>query len=196
MRPTLDILFDNFIVDYDNFAGTAFIKKFGDKNEYELIFEKFIGDKKFIVYLREKIGEDKYKFLLQRLLVAIGKEHDIYSNKLKIKWKEADFDAEKAENNSIYYGDENNLLKVNKIFMIFSLFSMIFLKINEDYQAIRFGENLTIKTVHYNFRKFGKNLEYEIAFEPLLFDDKAQIAIYKQNELICEKVPVKLFMPH
>ena len=43
---------------------------------------------------------------------------------------------------------------------------------------------------YYSF-KFGDNEEYELNFEPLLFDNQYYVALYKNKELLTEKVVVK-----
>jgi hypothetical protein len=39
--------------------------------------------------------------------------------------------------------------------------------------------------------KFGDNDEYELWFEPLLFDNQMYVALYKNQSLLTEKVVVK-----
>lgn len=38
---------------------------------------------------------------------------------------------------------------------------------------------------------FGKNKEYELAFEPLLFEDQFYVALYRDGELLTNKVVIK-----
>jgi hypothetical protein len=39
--------------------------------------------------------------------------------------------------------------------------------------------------------KFGDKLEYELCFEPLLFENQHYVAVYKNGELLTEKVVIK-----
>lgn len=39
--------------------------------------------------------------------------------------------------------------------------------------------------------KFGENQEYELTFEPLLFNGQMYVALYHKYELLAEKVVVK-----
>lgn len=38
---------------------------------------------------------------------------------------------------------------------------------------------------------FGENNEYELCFEPLLFDQQMYVALYKNQQLLTNKVVVK-----
>lgn len=38
---------------------------------------------------------------------------------------------------------------------------------------------------------FGNNNEYELCFEPLIFDQQYYVAVYKNKELLTEKVVIK-----
>lgn len=38
---------------------------------------------------------------------------------------------------------------------------------------------------------FGENKEYELAFEPLLFDNQMYVCLYKDGEVLTSKVVVK-----
>ena len=53
--------------------------------------------------------------------------------------------------------------------------------------------NLGFKKTEYGTYefKFGENEEYELVFEPLLFGDQMYVALYKNQELLTEKVVVK-----
>lgn len=43
----------------------------------------------------------------------------------------------------------------------------------------------------YHSFSFGDNKEYELCFEPLIFDNQYYVALYKNLELLTEKVVVK-----
>lgn len=51
--------------------------------------------------------------------------------------------------------------------------------------------NATISPVEYWTFKFGDNDEYELNFEPLLFENQYYVALYKNQELLTEKVVIK-----
>lgn len=46
------------------------------------------------------------------------------------------------------------------------------------------------KPDYYSF-KFGDKEEFELCFEPLLFDNQMYVALYKNGELLINKVVVK-----
>lgn len=49
----------------------------------------------------------------------------------------------------------------------------------------------TLTGIDYWTFKFGENNEYELNFEPLLFKNQYYVALYKNQELMTEKVVVK-----
>lgn len=57
-------------------------------------------------------------------------------------------------------------------------------------EALMEGFHTDIDTMSFSFR-FGDNKEYELCFEPLLFDNQMYVALYKNRELLTNKVVVK-----
>lgn len=58
------------------------------------------------------------------------------------------------------------------------------------YDALVEGFHTDIDNMSFSFR-FGDNREYELCFEPLLFDKQMYVALYKNRELLTNKVVVK-----
>lgn len=58
------------------------------------------------------------------------------------------------------------------------------------YDALMDGFTPDIDNMSFSFR-FGDNREYELCFEPLLFDKQMYVALYKNRELLTNKVVVK-----
>lgn len=58
------------------------------------------------------------------------------------------------------------------------------------YDALMEGFTPDIDNMSFSFR-FGDNHEYELCFEPLLFDKQMYVALYKNRELLTNKVVVK-----
>ncbi len=57
-------------------------------------------------------------------------------------------------------------------------------------QALKLGFVRDPETESLVFR-FGDKTEYELAFEPLIFDNQMYVALYKNKILLTEKVVVK-----
>jgi len=58
------------------------------------------------------------------------------------------------------------------------------------YDALIEGFTTDINNMSFSFR-FGDNREYELCFEPLLFDKQMYVALYKNRTLLTNKVVVK-----
>lgn len=63
-------------------------------------------------------------------------------------------------------------------------------KMQTTYDALSDGFTPDINNMAFVFR-FGDNREYELCFEPLLFDNQMYVALYKNRELLTNKVVVK-----
>lgn len=58
------------------------------------------------------------------------------------------------------------------------------------FDALMEGYTVDVNTMSFNYR-FGDNNEYEVCFEPLLFDKQMYVAIYKNRQLLTNKVCIK-----
>lgn len=58
------------------------------------------------------------------------------------------------------------------------------------FDALIEGFTPDINNMSFSYR-FGNNNEYELCFEPLLFDKQMYVALYKNRELLTNKVVVK-----
>lgn len=58
------------------------------------------------------------------------------------------------------------------------------------YDALMEGYTPDINNMAFTFR-FGDNREYELCFEPLLFDKQMYVALYRNRQLLTTKVVVK-----
>lgn len=57
-------------------------------------------------------------------------------------------------------------------------------------EALIEGFDFDIDTTTFSF-KFGDNKEYELCFEPLIFEGQMYVALYKDQSLLTNKVVVK-----